>query len=250
MVVALGLSPCLQLPQRALTPCNSISGLELGEHAGPTVPDGWTTVSVRATALNHHDVWSLRGVGLSADQMPMILGSDAAGVDEDGNDVVVHAVIGDPAAGSGDETLDPKDAVRPSSMTAPSPSGSPCRAATWCGSRRNSRSGSSVPADGLPHCLPDAVRPGSDRAARDRARPGRQRRRRDGPGQLGKAAGYRMWVTGRSEEKRDAALQLGAEQAFETGARLPERVDAVMETVGRGDLGAFSCGRSSRVASS
>src|SRR4029453_4198654 len=49
---------------------------------------------------------------------------------------------------------------------------------------------------------------------------------------LGKAAGYRMWVTGRSEEKRAAALALGAEQAFESGARLPERVDGVMETVG------------------
>jgi D-arabinose 1-dehydrogenase-like Zn-dependent alcohol dehydrogenase len=41
-----------------------------------------------------------------------------------------------------------------------------------------------------------------------------------------------VWVTGRSEEKRQAALELGAEQAFETGARLPERVDGVMETVG------------------
>ena len=39
-------------------------------------------------------------------------------------------------------------------------------------------------------------------------------------------------MTGRSEEKRAAALALGAEQAFESGARLPERVDGVMETVG------------------
>ena len=49
---------------------------------------------------------------------------------------------------------------------------------------------------------------------------------------LGRAAGYRIWVTGRSEEKRAAALALGADQAFESGARLPERVDGVMETVG------------------
>jgi NADPH:quinone reductase-like Zn-dependent oxidoreductase len=49
---------------------------------------------------------------------------------------------------------------------------------------------------------------------------------------LGRAAGYRMWVTGRTEEKRSAALALGADQAFESGARLPERVDGVMETVG------------------
>jgi NADPH:quinone reductase-like Zn-dependent oxidoreductase len=49
---------------------------------------------------------------------------------------------------------------------------------------------------------------------------------------LGAAAGYRMWVTGRTEAKRQAALELGADAAFEPGARLPKRVDAVMETVG------------------
>ena len=49
---------------------------------------------------------------------------------------------------------------------------------------------------------------------------------------LGAAAGARVWVTSRSEEKRSQALSLGADQAFEPGARLPERVDAVMETVG------------------
>ena len=42
-----------------------------------------------------------------------------------------------------------------------------------------------------------------------------------------------MWVTSRSEAKRDRALKLGADQAFENGARLPERVDVVMETVGQ-----------------
>jgi len=49
---------------------------------------------------------------------------------------------------------------------------------------------------------------------------------------IGRAAGYRMWVTSRDEEKRARAVELGADQAFESGARLPERVDAVMETVG------------------
>jgi NADPH:quinone reductase-like Zn-dependent oxidoreductase len=50
---------------------------------------------------------------------------------------------------------------------------------------------------------------------------------------LGSAAGARVWVTSRSESKREEALKLGADQAFESGARLPERVDAVMETVGQ-----------------
>src|SRR5580704_11318819 len=87
---------------------NPIAGLALGEHAEPDAPEGWTTVAVKATSLNHHDVWSLRGVGLPADRLPMILGCDAAGVDEDGNEVVVHGVIGDANAGGGDETLDPR----------------------------------------------------------------------------------------------------------------------------------------------
>ena len=87
---------------------NPLSGLELGERPDPEPPSGWTTVTVKATALNHHDVWSLRGVGLPADRLPMILGCDAAGIDPDGNEVVVHAVIGDANAGGGDETLDPR----------------------------------------------------------------------------------------------------------------------------------------------
>jgi NADPH:quinone reductase-like Zn-dependent oxidoreductase len=49
---------------------------------------------------------------------------------------------------------------------------------------------------------------------------------------LGSAAGLRIWVTSRSPDRRAHALELGAEQAFEPDARLPERVDAVMETVG------------------
>jgi D-arabinose 1-dehydrogenase-like Zn-dependent alcohol dehydrogenase len=42
----------------------------------------------------------------------------------------------------------------------------------------------------------------------------------------------RVWATSRSESKRQAAVELGADAAFEPGARLPERVDAVLETVG------------------
>jgi NADPH:quinone reductase-like Zn-dependent oxidoreductase len=50
---------------------------------------------------------------------------------------------------------------------------------------------------------------------------------------LGRAAGYRMWATSRSEAKRERALNLGADQVFASGARLPERVDVVLETVGQ-----------------
>src|SRR6201990_3271674 len=83
-----------------------LSGLVVGERPDPDVPDGWTTVTVRAASLNHHDLFSLRGVGLKEEQLPMILGTDAAGVDEDGNEGVVHGVISSPG-GAGGEGGDP-----------------------------------------------------------------------------------------------------------------------------------------------
>ena len=91
----------------AIDPDDPLSGLEIGERPEPEAPEGWTTVSVKAASLNHHDLWSLRGVGLPQDRLPMILGCDAAGLDEDGNEVVVHSVLSTPDW-RGDETLDPK----------------------------------------------------------------------------------------------------------------------------------------------
>jgi len=84
-----------------------LSGLVLGERPDPVAESGWTTVEVKAASLNHHDLFSLRGVGLPEERMPMILGTDAAGLDEDGNEVVVHGVVASPGW-TGDETLDPK----------------------------------------------------------------------------------------------------------------------------------------------
>src|SRR5215469_9116034 len=85
-----------------------LSALEVGQVDEPDVPEGWALVDVKAVSLNHHDVWSLRGIGLPEDRLPMIIGCDAAGFDEDGNEVVVYAVVGDADAGGGDETLDPR----------------------------------------------------------------------------------------------------------------------------------------------
>src|SRR5919199_595487 len=59
-----------------------LSGLALGDRPEPEPSTGWATVRLRAAALNHHDLWSLRGVGLTDDRLPMILGCDGAGVDE------------------------------------------------------------------------------------------------------------------------------------------------------------------------
>ena len=49
-----------------------LSGLRVGEMPEPGAQPGWVVVDVRAAALNHHDVWSLRGVGLSRKQLPMM----------------------------------------------------------------------------------------------------------------------------------------------------------------------------------
>src|SRR5919107_4454724 len=86
-----------------------MSALEVGERPAPEVPEGWARVRLRAASLNHHDVWSLRGVGLPDDRLPMILGCDGAGVDDEGNEVIVHAVVGDPAWRGG-ETPHPQRA--------------------------------------------------------------------------------------------------------------------------------------------
>src|SRR3954463_15133872 len=88
-------------------PKDPLSVLEVGDRPEPDVPDGWTTVQVKAVSLNHHDLFSLQGIGLPQERMPMILGTDAAGLDEDGHEGGVHGGVATPD-GPGDETLDPK----------------------------------------------------------------------------------------------------------------------------------------------
>ncbi|WP_182708024.1 zinc-binding dehydrogenase [Thermomonospora cellulosilytica] len=211
-----------------------LNGLELGERPEPEVPEGWTTVTVKAASLNHHDLWSLRGVGLRTEQLPMILGCDAAGVDEDGNEVIVHAVIGDPDRGGGDETLDPKRSL----LSERHPGTFAEKVAV---PRRNlvpkPKELSFEEAACLPTAWLTAYRMLFDKSG---LQPGSTILVQGAGGgvataliALGAAAGYRVWATSRSEAKRKRALELGADAVFESGARLPERVDGVMETVGQ-----------------
>jgi NADPH:quinone reductase-like Zn-dependent oxidoreductase len=213
---------------------NPLSGLQLGDRPEPTAPEGWTTVTVKATALNHHDVFTLRGVGIREDRLPIILGCDAAGIDEDGNEVIVHAVIGDPGRGGGDETLDPKRSLLSETYDG-------TFAEKVAVPRRNlvpkPASLSFAEAACLPTAWLTAYRMLFDKAG---LQPGSTVLVQGAGGgvataliALGSAAGYRVWATSRSEDKRKRALELGADQVFESGARLPERVDAVLETVGQ-----------------
>ncbi|PID54975.1 MAG: Zn-dependent oxidoreductase [Micrococcales bacterium] len=213
-------------------PTDPLAGLRVENVDPPQVPEDWPAVAVKAAALNHHDIWSLRGVGLPEDRLPMILGCDAAGVSEDGREVIVHSVIASPGW-SGDETFDPQrsllsekypgtfaETVRvPAGNLIDKPAGisfaeAACLPTAWLTAYRMlfSRSGcppgSTVLVQGAGGGVATALVA------------------------LGAAAGYRMWVTSRHEDKRQHALELGADQTFESGARLPERVDAVMDSVG------------------
>jgi NADPH:quinone reductase-like Zn-dependent oxidoreductase len=210
-----------------------LSGLTVGERPEPDVPDGWVRVTLKAAALNHHDLWSLKGVGLSADLLPMILGCDAAGVLDDGTEVVVHAVISSPTW-TGDETLDPKRTllsekhqgalaevvVVPARNVLPKPpelswEEAACLPTAWLTAYRmlftnaGLRPGQTVLVQGAGGGVATAAIA------------------------LARHAGYRVWATSRDEAKRAQAVRLGAHEAFETGARLPDRVDAVLETVGK-----------------
>ncbi|MEP7368021.1 MAG: Zn-dependent oxidoreductase, partial [Dermatophilaceae bacterium] len=46
-----------------------LAGLVIGQRPEPVAPPGWSVVKLRAAGLNHHDVWSLLGVGLPADRL-------------------------------------------------------------------------------------------------------------------------------------------------------------------------------------
>jgi NADPH:quinone reductase-like Zn-dependent oxidoreductase len=97
----------LAVTAAAANPDDPLAGLVVGERPEPEVPAGWTTVTVRAASLNHHDLWTLRGVGIQEERLPIVLGCDAAGVDAEGAEVIVHAVVASPGW-TGDETLDPR----------------------------------------------------------------------------------------------------------------------------------------------
>ena len=217
----------------SLNPDDPLAGLVIGERPDPVATDGWTRVAVKAASLNHHDLWTLRGVGIKAEQLPMILGCDAAGIDEStGAEVVVHSVIST-EGWAGDETLDPgrsllsekhqgslaEYVIVPKHNVVPKPAElsfaeAACLSTAWLTAYRmlfvqsSLRPGQSVLVQGATGGVATACI------------------------SMARAAGFRVYATARSEAKQAKALELGAHEAFASGARLPERVDAVMETVG------------------
>ena len=210
-----------------------LAGLVVGERPDPEPPDGWTRVRVTAASLNHHDLFTLRGVSIREEHLPMILGCDAAGIDEStGDEVVVHAVINTPGW-TGDDTVDPgrtllsekhqgslaEYVIVPKRNVLPKPAElsfaeASCLSTAWLTAYRmlftksGLRPGQTVLVQGATGGVATACIT------------------------MARAAGFRVWATARTPEKQAKAVELGAHEAFASGARLPERVDAVMETVG------------------
>jgi len=200
-----------------------LDSLVVGERPEPEVPDGSVAVHVEAGSLNLHDLWTLRGVGIKKEQFPMILGCDGAGRLDDGTEVVIYPVVGDPSI-AGDETLDPRRAllterlqgtfadvvVVPARNVLPRPAGltaaqSAVMGTAWLTAYRmlfvksGLRPGQTMLVQGASGGVSTALV------------------------QLGRAGGMQVWVTGRSDAKRSVAERLGADATFPSGARLPAR---------------------------
>lgn len=212
---------------------NPLSCLKLVEVPEPQSAPGWTRVKVRATSLNMHDLWTLRGVGHPAERIPITLGCDVAGTTDDGRDVIVHPVYGDSDAGRGDVTLDPGRhliselidgsfadwILVPSSCLIDKPEWlsfeqAACLPVAWGTAYRMLFTRARIQAGD--RVLVQGAGGGVAGAAIS----------------LAAAAGCTVYATSRHEHKRELARELGATEALPTGARLPHRADVVIETVG------------------
>jgi len=216
-----------------LDPTDPVAALEVGEQPEAAPPAGrpdWAVVEVRAATLNHHDLWSLRGVGLPAERLPMILGTDAAGVGPDGSAVLVHCLLGATGHGMGPTeqrsilserypgTLAERVAV-PAWNLVPLPAElsfaeAACLPTAWLTAYRMLFTSAGLrPGDRV---LVQGVGGGVASAAIT----------------LGAAAGLEVVATSRDPAKRERAVAMGAVAAVSPGERTPFRVDAVIETVG------------------
>ena len=216
-----------------------LAGLTVGDvpdAAPPAHHPDWVVVDVEAAALNHHDLWSLRGVGLRGEQLPMVLGTDAAGRTPDGTPVLVHGVIGRlggtrpaPDVPTADEARSLLSEHYPGTLAerVAVPAANLVTRPDWLGAVEAA-------------CLPTAwltaytmlFRAGAVRAGDRVLVQGSGGGVASAAIALGAAAGVEVWVTGRDADRRAAAVARGAAGAVEPGARLPVQVDVVLETVG------------------
>ena len=215
-------------------PDDPLSALKTGERPEPDVPEGWVRVKVSHASLNRHDLYTLRGLSGHAEGIsyPIILGNDAAGTLDDGTPVVLYPVMGG-EDWRGDETLDPRCHIpsefvhgtfadyttvpRRNAISLPeklSPLHASVLGTAWLTAYRalftksGLRAGETVLVQGASGGMATALI------------------------QLGRAAGFEVWVTSRSEEGRARAKRVGAHESFSPNEPLPRKVQAVIDSVG------------------
>src|SRR5882762_996054 len=215
-------------------PDDPLASLVLGERPEPNVPEGWVRVKISHASLNRHDLFTLRGITGHPEGItyPIILGNDAAGTLDDGTPIVIYPMMGS-ADWRGDETLDPKWHIPsefihgtfadyagvPRRNVIPLPEDlSPLHASVlgtaWLTAYRalftksGLRAGETVLIQGATGGMATALI------------------------QLGRAAGFEVWATSRSEEGRAQAKALGAHQSFPSNEALPRKVPVVIDNVG------------------
>ena len=235
-----------------------LANLTVGDLPAPDPQAGWARVRVRAASLNHHDIWTLRGVSSAPVTPPQILGCDAAGeVDSYGGEppvgappvgarVVVYPIItcGRCPACLTDEPL----GCRYFRMLSEAPlAGALAEYVEIPAANLVPLPDQVAFADAA--CLPTAYLT-AYRALFVRAglRPGMNVLVQGATGGvatacilLGRLAGLTVYATSRGDEKRAFAVDLGAEAAFPVerdtaraviGATGGLGVDAVVDTVG------------------
>ncbi|KIW94580.1 uncharacterized protein Z519_04556 [Cladophialophora bantiana CBS 173.52] len=214
------------------SPQDPLSSIRIGQRNIPEPKEGWVRVKMQAVGLNFHDIFTLRGMLMHEIRYPMILGNEGAGILEDGTEIAIYPNMGDPDW-KGNETIDPKRhvfgelvqgnlaeyAIIPKRNAVPRPKGLDAKSASVMGiawltayrmmfTQAKLRAGQTVLVQGSSGGVTTALI------------------------QMGSAAGFRVWATGRTKAKRDLASSLGAEGTFEPGAKVPYLVDAVFDTSG------------------
>ena len=213
---------------------NPLASLVVGERPDPVVQDGSVRVKMTHVSLNRHDVFTLRGLSAQEEPIPfpMILGNDGAGLLDDGTPVVIYPVMGTDSW-KGDETIDPHwhifSELVPGTMAdyvaVPKPNALPLPEGL-----------SALDASLLGTAWLTAYRA---LFTKSRLLPGQTLLVQGASGgmstaliQMGRAAGFEVWVTTRNDEGATIAERLGANRIFRHGEQLPRRVDAVVDNIG------------------
>jgi NADPH:quinone reductase-like Zn-dependent oxidoreductase len=209
-----------------------ISAIKISPRPQPIPQDGWVKIKMQAVGLNYHDIFTMRGLGMRPPKFPLNLGCEGAGVLEDGTEVLLYPVMGDPNF-KGDETLDPERYVfsEQTHGTLAEFVNVPLRNIV-----RKPKGLSTVSAAVLGIAWLTAYRmlftKSGLSAGQTMLVQGSSGGVTTALTQMGSVAGMRVWCTGRTAKKSDLGLKLGAERAFSSGEELPEKVDAVFDTSG------------------